>query len=227
MRCFIAVPISNELKENIFSLTTKLKPFLTAKFVEKEHLHLTISFLGDLREADMKNVKEKINNVKASRFSIKLHGLNCFPSPTRARVLWVGITDGKEQLEALLNNFGETKPHITIARFKNPLNITETVKQHSNHSFGEMEINEIVIFKAFLRQKVQFTNNFGQEYYNAVITSFYTGYFSYPASPLQDPLPLNHPWHGLCIPGDNGEPLIYQKLRSNFLTVQGFSDGYL
>lgn len=153
MRCFIAIPINNELTERILSLITKIKPLLKTKFVEKDHLHLTISFLGDLREVDIENVKERINNVKASRFSIKLHGLGCFPSSKRARVLWIGITEGNKELEALLNNFGETKPHITIARFKNPVNITETVKQYFNHSFGEMEINEIVVFQSILTPK--------------------------------------------------------------------------
>ncbi|MBI5355273.1 MAG: RNA 2',3'-cyclic phosphodiesterase [Candidatus Aenigmarchaeota archaeon] len=153
MRCFIGIAASTKLKDSIYELIEEIRPILHAKFVEKENLHLTLNFLGELREDEVNSVKETINNVNVSRFFIGLHGLDCYPSPMRARVLWIGITEGRGELEALLKNFRGNTPHMTIARFNEPINATSIVNNYSTHYFGRMEINEIVLFQSVLTPK--------------------------------------------------------------------------
>ncbi len=104
------------------------------KFVEKENLHISLKFLGDLNSLEI----EKINNIlqdifcEQDQFSINLsENLGLFPGTLNPRILWIGINKGNEtilELNQLINNKLKSEPfykndknfvpHVTLARIK-------------------------------------------------------------------------------------------------------------
>lgn len=62
MRTFIAIDLPKELKEKIFTYARRLAGGINIKLVEKENLHLTLLFLGEMAEEE----KERVMRVLRS-----------------------------------------------------------------------------------------------------------------------------------------------------------------
>jgi 2'-5' RNA ligase len=103
------------------------------KPVERENIHLTLKFLGNVSTAKLDEVKSSLSRLKFPPFSMEIKGAGAFPSLKRMNVVWVGIGDGwsqveliYEQTEKLLSDVGFSRenrrfsPHITVARVRSP-----------------------------------------------------------------------------------------------------------
>ncbi len=165
MRVFIAIDLPDELKEEIFKIYNKIK-FIRAKFVEKENLHITLKFLGELQPPKVKEIQEALKSIEFEKFKIRVKGLGAFPDFNRIRVLWLGIAEGKEKLlelqrkvDIICKKFGfplekEYVPHITIARIKQVLNkekFLEIIDELKNIDFGYFEVKEFKLKQSILR----------------------------------------------------------------------------
>jgi len=132
VRVFIAVELSEEQRENLESLKKKIRSTgANIKFVEKENLHVTMLFLGEISENDLKTVEEEC--VKAveglSPFGLSLHGVSAFPGEQYIKIVWAGVKDGAEDLVKIKENLDKNvsigmkdmrkfAPHITIGRVR-------------------------------------------------------------------------------------------------------------
>jgi len=98
--------------------------------VAPHNVHLTLKFLGDVSPTTLQELAEaiKVETVSHGMFSISVGGLGAFPSPRRARVIWVGLEAppalealrrGVEAAAAQLGYAPEGRPfspHLTIGR---------------------------------------------------------------------------------------------------------------
>ncbi len=102
-----------------------------ARWVRHEGLHLTLRFLGATPEDRRPAIEDALAVAAAGvvRFPVRLAGSGAFPSPSRPRVLWIGVEDGAEQLRELAASISrELEPlgyplddrpfaaHLTLAR---------------------------------------------------------------------------------------------------------------
>jgi RNA 2',3'-cyclic 3'-phosphodiesterase len=134
-RLFIAVPLADEARARIVDLVGRVKaatPDADAlRWVRHESLHLTLRFLGATPEDVLPALTAAIDRIAsgAHAFDVAIDGAGAFPSPSRPRVLWLGITEGAEELagladalEAPLDAEGwppddrPFRPHLTLAR---------------------------------------------------------------------------------------------------------------
>ncbi len=101
------------------------------KPVERENIHLTLKFLGNVSTTKLEEVRSALSKVTFPPFSLEIKGAGAFPNLKRMNVIWVGVGEGWsqvelifEQTEKLLHQLGfsrETRPfspHITVARVK-------------------------------------------------------------------------------------------------------------
>ena len=133
IRSFVSIDLDDEeilsriesIISSLESLGGDLKP------VERENVHLTLKFLGNVSSSRLSEVKLALSRLIFEPFTMKIKGTGAFPSLTRMNVIWVGISEGwsqieqiYEQTETLLDRVGfsrETRPfnpHITIARVR-------------------------------------------------------------------------------------------------------------
>ncbi len=135
MRLFVAVPFPDEIKNELGKLIDDWrKEKDKVGWVKKENLHLTLKFLGEAPPEKLEGLKENLiaslNGLTA--FSTSLSGTGAFPNLNRARVIWIGVSEGKEQLSKLAQKVEEaTRPlgfpaeerefsaHLTVGRVKN------------------------------------------------------------------------------------------------------------
>ncbi|MGH8003720.1 MAG: RNA 2',3'-cyclic phosphodiesterase, partial [Limisphaerales bacterium] len=134
MRLFVAVPFPAELKNELGKLIDDWRREKDkVGWVKKDNLHLTLKFLGETPveklEVLKKNLSISLNGSVA--FKVSLSGAGGFPNLNRARVLWVGVLEGKEKLAELAQKVEEaTRPlgfpaeerdfsvHLTVGRVK-------------------------------------------------------------------------------------------------------------
>ena len=171
IRSFIAVDLDNvTIKENIVKAQNDLKQTGgDLKLVEPEIMHLTLRFLGEIPEAIVQKVNEILDGVRFQSFEASFSGLGSFPSLKRINVVWVGITQGQEQLGAIFQQI-EPKlrligmapdnkgfsPHLTIARARSGRNIAalaEVISKMRDVEFGKMPVTSVRLKKSTLTPK--------------------------------------------------------------------------
>ena len=147
MRAFIAYDLPNEIKEII---NKRIPRFDGIKYVKKENLHLTLKFLGEVEEDEIKEYEELINSVKLYKIHSKITNIGFFPSENFIKVVWIGSEgDFNDELikKLKVNNF---IPHITVGRVKIKLEENE-IKKFENIKFNrEFDIKYLTIYKSNL-----------------------------------------------------------------------------
>lgn len=134
IRTFIALDIAPDIKSII---RKAIKPLQTAwpgiRWTDDSQLHITLKFLGDVPVNEIHQVIEAAQQAVRNReaFDLVLEGLGAFPNLDHPRTVWIGISEGLEDLQELSDRI-ETElmplgfhrenrpftPHITIGRIK-------------------------------------------------------------------------------------------------------------
>lgn len=127
MRCFISVDLSDEVKDYLFNLQKEFSSIVKVKWVAKKNLHLTLRFLGEIDDEQLKAVKKRLLDIRFNRFKVLLDGVGVFPDEIFIRVIWIGlISDELIELqkrvdESILDLFPTDQrflSHLTLGRVK-------------------------------------------------------------------------------------------------------------
>lgn len=123
MRAFISINISEEIRKEIKKIQDFLPEFFGKK-TELENLHLTLKFLGEIKEKTVEEIKEKLREIKIEKFKTEIDEIGIF-SPNFIRIVWLHMKDCdnlQKQIDNALKNLFEPEKrfmsHLTIARIK-------------------------------------------------------------------------------------------------------------
>ncbi|NLC51116.1 MAG: RNA 2',3'-cyclic phosphodiesterase [Firmicutes bacterium] len=173
IRTFIAIKIDSILEKDFWQLQQELKKKLTAgrpKWVEPQNMHLTINFLGEIKEELIPLIEASLQTglKEIKPFILSFCGLGVFPNLRKPRVLWSGINEGKDSVSKIYNftqdslssiGFSQTNkcyhPHLTLARFREPVpfaDISSVVKETS-FSSSMITVKGITLFQSILRRQ--------------------------------------------------------------------------
>lgn len=126
-RLFVGVFIPDSVKGPITDFQNSLdKMPMDSKNVESRKLHLTLTFLGDVRHDDLGEIKLGLRVVaeKYKRFSSKISGGMVIPNKDYVRVIALGVESNNNVLENLRKDIvkivgGDSYPvHLTICRVR-------------------------------------------------------------------------------------------------------------
>jgi len=164
MRAFIAVEIDEELRAKIAELQKQLS-IEGVKLVEKENLHLTLFFLGEIDEKMKEKVIQAMDKINCKKFEMSCRGVGAFPSNNYIRVIWVGVE--APELKIIHNQLGEElarlgfkkeelSPHITLARvkfLKDKTRLYEFLRENSELELGDCAVDRVALKKSTLTPK--------------------------------------------------------------------------
>lgn len=97
---------------------------------------------------------------------MRVSGLGAFPVVDQARVLWLGVSAGQEFLDlqaslaACVLRAGfiledrPFRPHLTLARFRNPMSAVDLVGLGGRKHFGDYPVRELVLFESVLQGNI-------------------------------------------------------------------------
>jgi 2'-5' RNA ligase len=164
IRTFIAVDVGKENRDRIVSLQESLARSGTeVKWVEPENLHVTLLFLGEVDAREVPRVCQIVQEGVAARpaFSMTVGGVRSFGNPRRPRTVWVGITEGAEQLVAIhdaleppLEELGYRReerrftPHITMGRVRSDRGadaLAAALAKRADWAAGDVTVDEILV----------------------------------------------------------------------------------
>ena len=176
MRTFIAADLTQDILQKINKIMQYFEaqaPPGAIKWVDTHNLHLTIKFLGDIKEEILPSVKDLIHETLEgfSPFSISVETLGMFPNQNRPRVIWLGIHGGEPlrkihyALEGALTKAGVKRedrdfhPHLTLGRVRRHVSrdqineIGKTFSQFKVDSLGTVKISEIHLYQSELTRQ--------------------------------------------------------------------------
>ncbi len=147
MRLFIAVRLGDPVIDAALScaedLRERLPPPVHARWVSREHMHLTVRFIGEVREESVAGLVEAVQAPLAiAPFDVALGASGVFPPKGPPRVLWLGLSSGQDSLRRIHHELDrrivplgytaenrDFSPHLTLARVKDaPRASTKTIR---------------------------------------------------------------------------------------------------
>jgi len=173
IRAFIAVSLPPILQSQLDLISRQLREMLPAvpiRWVPVKNIHLTLKFLGNIREEHLGALREHLNAEAARHhsfeFGLGLPGV--FPSIKRPRVIWVGVTAAEvlkelargieKQTESLgfPNEERPFSPHLTLGRVGREVSsneirlIADTVQSLKIEVAGTTRVTEIHLYRSDL-----------------------------------------------------------------------------
>jgi 2'-5' RNA ligase len=172
MRCFIAIDISKDVKEGLAALQKELDGKVDikkgdVKWVEPENIHLTLKFLGEIKDEQVAEVCDIAKAVAGRHkgFDIDVEKVGSFGGRS-AKVVWVGAGKGADELIALQKDLDdqleqagypkedrEFSAHLTLCRVRNPkagMKLAEATKAYGDYKVGSISADSLCVYQSQL-----------------------------------------------------------------------------
>ena len=127
--------------------------------------HLTLAFLGEVGDDTAAALGPRLERAagRHHRLPVSLAGGGAFPGPARARVLWTGLRGDHRALAALARSVAASarragapppdegrrfRPHVTLARCREPTDVTGLVAELSGYAGTSWTATEIHLIRS-------------------------------------------------------------------------------
>lgn len=173
MRCFIAVDIDEEIRVALRDLQQDMAKAADiaksdVKWVHPDSMHLTLKFLGEVRDQDVVDVCNTVKAVAAGHkaFDFAVRQVGYFGGQS-ARVLWVGagldcpeLLQLQQDLEEELACIGWPKEgrkfsgHLTLCRVRNSkagFELAKLTGQYQDFDIGTVRCDSVSVYQSILR----------------------------------------------------------------------------
>ncbi|MFQ6036200.1 MAG: RNA 2',3'-cyclic phosphodiesterase [Sedimentisphaerales bacterium] len=172
MRVFIAIDINEEIRTALSDLQQQLQNKVAlkkgdVKWVEPKNIHLTLKFLGEIKDEQVVDVCNIVKDVtgRHKNFELDVESVGHFGGRS-ARVLWVGVGDRsnsllqlQKDLEQQLASSGwppeqrEFAGHLTLCRVKNSsagLKLAAITEDYKDFRLGTVEADSVSVYQSRL-----------------------------------------------------------------------------
>jgi 2'-5' RNA ligase len=160
MRLFVALALPNSVADELLMMQEGVPG---ARWSDRENLHLTLRFIGDVGGSDANAIDDALSSIRASKFTLQLKGAGAFGSKI-PRALWAGITPNEalthlqRKIETALQRIGleaeqrKFVPHVTLAYLKAAPRerVMDFVVRHALHASAPFEVEEFVLYSSHL-----------------------------------------------------------------------------
>jgi 2'-5' RNA ligase len=172
MRCFIAIDIDEKMRDSIADLQKQLAAKVDikkgdVKWVEPDNIHLTLKFLGEIKDEQSAEVCEISKQVAEAHknFTLDIESVGSFGGRS-AKVVWVGAGKGADDLLALQKDLDEQlalagyppeerefSAHLTLCRVRNPkagVKLADACKAFADYSIGSISAEALCVYQSQL-----------------------------------------------------------------------------
>ncbi len=164
-RIFLGIPVSEEIKEKVKEIQEELEKVEGGfKIVKPENLHLTLKFMGEVKEEKVEKIKEILKKIDlGERFKVKVREVGAFPKENYVRVIWFGLEKTEKVFELhKIIDFGLSKmfgverdflAHVTLSRVKfvkDKEGLKKFLEKFKEVELGEMIVEKVVLYESEL-----------------------------------------------------------------------------
>jgi RNA 2',3'-cyclic 3'-phosphodiesterase len=132
-----------------------------ARWIDREHFHLTLRFIGDIEMGLARDVMDALSGVDVKPFRLSLQGVGVFGGKS-PHSLYAGVEESPElrRLQALHERLCQVlglppegrkfSPHVTIARLKTPpvRELHRYIQMHNLYRSKPFEVDQFVLFNS-------------------------------------------------------------------------------
>lgn len=158
-RLFVAVQLTEGARRRIASDLGDLP----GRLVPPDNWHFTLRFLGKTSAADRDSLTSNIGRSHLGHsFSVRFGSLGAFPRPGRARIIWIGVSEGSADLVSLAGKIERAarqagfppesrpfQPHLTLSRVNPPRSVVDVLIRHQPIAVS-MDIQEVTLVRSLL-----------------------------------------------------------------------------
>ena len=163
MRLFIALDIPGEVRSRLAEYMARVRQYAPGvRWPRVEGLHVTLKFIGEVKNDKLEEIKKAVASVKAAPFDVVFANVGFFPNTKSPRVFWAGV-EGGEPLPTLARSVDDAvaqlgiereqkayHPHLTLAReSKDPHSLKGLVPLLTSEAapqFGTMTAREFWLY---------------------------------------------------------------------------------
>jgi 2'-5' RNA ligase len=175
MRLFVAVEmnssvesVAREVIDDLRARAARLAPHAKITWSNPERIHVTVRFIGDADETQVHAIRSALGpTIDAPVFDIAVEGVGAFPPKGPPRVVWAGLSDGRDgllEVERAVARCLDTlvpaedrpySPHLTLARVKEPAGLSRAalIEGLNTRHFGTVHVDAITLFESRLSPK--------------------------------------------------------------------------
>jgi len=176
MRLFVGIEISPavvtatiELIDQLRAASATLAPRSRVTWATAERLHITIRFIGHVDDTRVDEIRAVlVPPLAVDSFDLTIAGVGTFPPKGPPRVVWVGLTGGRDRFMAIEQTVSERlaragvpreerpyNPHLTLARVRDATGLRSApfVGSLREISIGTTTVDAITLFESRLSPK--------------------------------------------------------------------------
>lgn len=171
-RCFIAIDIESvERRSQLADIRDSVTQYGEMRPVPPENFHITMNFLGDVKEDEIDMIKhdirESLDHASHGERTITVGGLGIFPKKSYITVVWAGVLHENQYLSRVHESVTEPlpekhidehdfTPHITLARVskitdEEKTSLHEILDRHENTALFEKKIDSVKLKESVLQ----------------------------------------------------------------------------
>ena len=162
MRAFIGFLAPESVKSVAVRMQNELNEIgVVGKYVEKDNLHVNLSFLDEISEEESLEFAAKIDMIAKGfrKFSASVCALKAIPNTKFVRVVAFEIEQEKGLLNSLIKEIqksigGDSKPpHMTLCRvkgLKDKRKFADIIEKYSTSCFAAFEVDSLQLIKSEL-----------------------------------------------------------------------------
>ncbi|MBN1806449.1 MAG: RNA 2',3'-cyclic phosphodiesterase [Sedimentisphaerales bacterium] len=175
MRVFIAINIDEQIRKAVGRLQNEIRNKSDikkgdVKWVNPDVMHLTLKFLGEIRDAqsvDVCNITKEVAG-RHKNFELEVEKVGYFGGRS-AKVLWIGTGQNSENLLQLQDDLEqdlasadwprETRKftgHLTLCRVRNSkagVKLAQMTEEYKNLKLGTVPVDAISVYQSQLTPK--------------------------------------------------------------------------
>lgn len=169
MRLFVSIDLPDDLAEEVAQVQDHFADASGLDFTDPGQTHVTLKFLGDVSQGELPRVKNAlrraVEEAGVEPFEATYEGLGVFPDISYIQVLWLGVSEGGEQMTRLheavereVTRLGfdpedhDFTPHVTLARMKHAggKELVQENVEDRDPTVGTTEVTEIRLTESVL-----------------------------------------------------------------------------
>ncbi len=171
LRLFFAVPLPDELRTAACELQQECAcPDVKIGWTRPQNMHFTLKFLGDIpadRVAKLVEVAAEVAQLRPAH-CVTVGTVGAFPNKRRPRVIWIGCTEGADELGRLGTDLDRALaqaklsqrerrdfvPHLTLGRVRGGRDfgeLTTALDRLADRTVGEMVVDHFTLMRSDLQ----------------------------------------------------------------------------
>ncbi|SLN67343.1 2',5' RNA ligase family [Roseivivax jejudonensis] len=165
MRAFIALPLPLSDADVLEAMGDRLD---VGRVMDPETMHLTLAFLGDVPEADLREVAEALETLAPPAFTYRLSGVTSFGNGQTGHALALSAEDDgrlrdlHDRVRSRCHGAGlplerrRFRPHVTFARLPGRLDTEEEaklaafLKREAHMTVEDVRADRFVLYESVL-----------------------------------------------------------------------------